>query len=337
MTSYIRRTMYIAIIIIMASVTGACSNGESVRTHSETGDQEAPSETSEKDIESAKGKGNTSPSVAKKQHKEEKEHRQTNTFKHAQYHYTIEFPETLVEYLEIDEGKTTKIYYDDRHTLNKKVLLGKIEPVPIEKWERQDETQPYGGIVLIDDQREFVFVYRPNTKEPYAKLVDDDSSDVPEGYIEYYTASELVLNSLFHAGFILGDIQQDQSIPDEFNTEHKEAIAVSEEMYADLYQWQKHLRQHIKEGMSLDEKGEVLFDILYEASEQYPDIQKTSLPTSEMEHNAAQCMNLMEHWSNFPYLADEPNHMFVDNQIIMFEQYVNVIAEQLDEVKRAQS
>src|SRR5699024_5281688 len=147
---------------------------------------------------------------------------------------TIEFPETLVEYLEIDEGKTTKIYYDDRHTLNKKVLLGKIEPVPIEKWERRDETQPYGGIVLIDDQREFVYVYRINTKVNYAKLVDDDSSDVPERYFDYFTASELILISLFHAGFILGDIQQGQSITDEFNTEHKEAIAVSEEMYDDL-------------------------------------------------------------------------------------------------------
>ncbi|HEX6593368.1 MAG TPA: hypothetical protein VF095_02145 [Bacillota bacterium] len=332
------RTILLGIVMMMVVASmSACSNEEVVGIDTEVANEDSPSETSEQAKNEAPKRKDNAPSTDPNQLKKENEHHLPTTFKHSQYGYTIDFPEIVIDDLIIDEGKTTKIYYNDTHTLKKKVLLGKIEPISLEQWERRDRMKPFDGVVLSDDQQEFVFVYRPNPKEPYAELVDDDSSDVPEGYIEYYTASELVLNSLFHAGFILGDIQQEQTLPAEFDTQQREEIAISEEVYADLFQWHKHLEQNIRANMSLDEKGEMLYNILLEASNEYPDIQQMALPTSEMENNFSHCMNVINQWSNFPYAADEPNHIHVHNQIMVLEQYVNAFSKQLDEVKRAQS
>lgn len=327
-----KHIMVVLLLFFVILFASACSENGSANTEStQAGENKEVAEpkTNSDDL-------TTADTTAVKEESNAEQEEKRKTFKHAEQNYSIDLDENIGDELIIEEGETTTIYYQDQALLKENVLIGTIYRISPDEWNNLVFEEKVNSYVTYDEDADMINMYVQEITNPYSEYVNEllsPSDEIPEDYINYNVTKELFLASILDSDFTYGLISTEQSMPKAFNQNQIAGIDISERMYQDIAGWYDALENNISNEMTLDEKGDEIFRILTEVQETYPELRQIPFPTFEIGANITHTLDLLRGWYEYPYFADEPNHLLIENQISVIGQFAEVIESQLEEIR----
>lgn len=258
--------------------------------------------------------------------------KQDNFYKNSTYDYTIKLHDDLIKKILIEDGETTNIWYDDTTLIKNKVLIGKIEPMTIELWKEKQQSEYVMDLVKYDEANGLVYVFQHNV-EPYVNYYTEDEQGEflqPKESLEFDYLSQLFSKSLLQSDFLFGGIEVTHTIPTSID---QAGLEMSEEWYHTLQVAINDLE------LVLNKKDkELLADrlnsLIGEINANSPVMEQFPYPTQELGSNLIEAYEQFHWLVEPPYYEESTNQLAIENQITVINQYLQIIDQQLKQVKK---